>query len=282
MSLNDLLKLDQYAPEDWGADIDYDSWDDRTNTSQVFVHWGGPPVRDSAADGNVNGEKAQLRAYEDFHVRGKGWRGLAYDWAIGQSGTLYRVRGAAKSAATSGDVDEDGFHNNVEGEAILCMVGQGQEPSEAMLTTLAKVIETLEYEEVYTHEEAGGIATACPGPELRAWVEAFRSGADEAPDASDDDAADEDVDEDEKPSEKPSSKKEWYDVKVPLVKRGQRSQHVRIVQYLLGLYGNSVNVDGIFGPETERGVRGFQSKRGLYNDGIVGPKTWGALLQSPR
>ena len=36
--------------------------------------------------------------------------------------------------------------------------------------------------------------------------------------------------------------------------------------------------DGKFGPSTDRAVRSFQGSQGLTVDGIVGPKTWTALL----
>lgn len=36
----------------------------------------------------------------------------------------------------------------------------------------------------------------------------------------------------------------------------------------------NISVDGIFGPNTEKYVKIWQGKKGLYQDGIVGPKTW--------
>jgi peptidoglycan hydrolase-like protein with peptidoglycan-binding domain len=37
-------------------------------------------------------------------------------------------------------------------------------------------------------------------------------------------------------------------------------------------------VDGVYGPQTEVAVRGFQTSSGLVADGIVGPLTWAALV----
>jgi peptidoglycan hydrolase-like protein with peptidoglycan-binding domain len=50
---------------------------------------------------------------------------------------------------------------------------------------------------------------------------------------------------------------------------------VREAQRLLG----SLAVDGIFGPLTDRRTRDFQaSNPPLVVDGIIGPRTWAALL----
>ena len=67
------------------------------------------------------------------------------------------------------------------------------------------------------------------------------------------------------------------------LRRGSTGQNVvQIQQWLSGLsqvYSSipSVNVDGIFGPATERAVRAFQSLFSLTVDGIAGRQTWNRL-----
>ncbi|HMC09271.1 MAG TPA: peptidoglycan-binding protein [Actinomycetota bacterium] len=53
---------------------------------------------------------------------------------------------------------------------------------------------------------------------------------------------------------------------------------IRTVQELLRQHGFDVVVDGIFGPKTEDAVKAFQRSRGLTADGIVGNRTWPALI----
>ena len=58
-----------------------------------------------------------------------------------------------------------------------------------------------------------------------------------------------------------------------------RGEDVRAVQEALRALGFSVvgEPDGVFGGNTEAGVRAFQSARGLGLDGVVGETTWDAL-----
>ncbi|MDQ4134054.1 MAG: peptidoglycan-binding protein [Actinomycetota bacterium] len=68
----------------------------------------------------------------------------------------------------------------------------------------------------------------------------------------------------------------------PLVKQGEESQNVRIIQYLLRQRGRNVNVDGNYGPATADAVRGFQKDQGLAVDGEVGDQTWSKLIVEVR
>jgi hypothetical protein len=66
-----------------------------------------------------------------------------------------------------------------------------------------------------------------------------------------------------------------------LLKRGQQGPSVVVLQVLLKAVGGAtIKVDGIFGPNTERAVRAFQtSQPGLGRDGIVGKSTWPPLAR---
>ena len=67
---------------------------------------------------------------------------------------------------------------------------------------------------------------------------------------------------------------EEYDM--PQIQRGSKGKAVKILQIILG----DLEVDGSFGPATQAATLAFQKKHGLTADGIVGPKTWRALLDT--
>ncbi|MGH9263292.1 MAG: peptidoglycan-binding domain-containing protein [Acidimicrobiales bacterium] len=64
------------------------------------------------------------------------------------------------------------------------------------------------------------------------------------------------------------------------LRKGATGQPVKNAQALLIAHGADLQgIDGKFGPRTEAAARAFQQSRGLGDDGIVGPETWGALLR---
>lgn len=67
--------------------------------------------------------------------------------------------------------------------------------------------------------------------------------------------------------------------KMPTLRRGSKNRaDVRRLQALLTAAGYKTGIDGIFGPQTERQLRAFQTKHAKPVDGIAGPITWNALL----
>jgi peptidoglycan hydrolase-like protein with peptidoglycan-binding domain len=70
---------------------------------------------------------------------------------------------------------------------------------------------------------------------------------------------------------------------LPILRRGQHPGEppVERLQFMLNFVAgvDNLDVDGIFGPQTEAAVRGFQQNENLSVDGIVGRQTWTALLR---
>lgn len=68
----------------------------------------------------------------------------------------------------------------------------------------------------------------------------------------------------------------------PTFPEGTRGQHAKTIQYLLRQAGQTVTVDGSFGPATATAVRNFQTQRGLTVNGTVGAQTWPVLIVTVR
>lgn len=83
------------------------------------------------------------------------------------------------------------------------------------------------------------------------------------------------------PAPEPSSQ-EVNVAALPTVREGDRGDAVRRVQALLVAARHDLSqeggIDGIYGPGLKREIVAFQRARGLGADGIVGPKSWSALL----
>ncbi|WP_435256146.1 GH25 family lysozyme [Streptomyces althioticus] len=64
----------------------------------------------------------------------------------------------------------------------------------------------------------------------------------------------------------------------PVLTARSRGTDVVTAQQLLNAAGARLDADGIYGRATEAAVKSFQTARGLEADGLIGPKTWGALI----
>ncbi|MCP6763097.1 MAG: N-acetylmuramoyl-L-alanine amidase [Fischerella sp. CENA71] len=70
----------------------------------------------------------------------------------------------------------------------------------------------------------------------------------------------------------------WNAINQILAKRVIRLNHaggvvVRYLQFRLG-----VEIDGVYGPQTEAAMKKFQQQNGLTGDGVIGPITWQKLI----
>lgn len=65
------------------------------------------------------------------------------------------------------------------------------------------------------------------------------------------------------------------------LKKGSKGAAVKTFQARLKERGWKLDVDGEFGPETERIVKEFQEEKGFEIDGVVGPETWYGAWSEP-
>lgn len=68
------------------------------------------------------------------------------------------------------------------------------------------------------------------------------------------------------------------DAQMPLIQDGSKGRAVYVWQAILGFTGS--DLDGEFGPYTEKKTKEFQKEHKLNIDGIVGNQTWKAGLES--
>lgn len=175
-------ELNPILPEEWGAQVNYleHDWTPWV-PDKLVVHYGGnasfagDPIL-AATKGydfwpSRAAEMRVLRIYEQSHLS-RGWNGLAYNYAIGQSGQLYISRGEQRSGATSGDFEGDGIPENHEARAVLFLLGGDQEPSGAALQTFRRLWQlTPEGQQlVIGHRQVKG-TTLCPGSSLLSFIE---------------------------------------------------------------------------------------------------------------
>jgi N-acetyl-anhydromuramyl-L-alanine amidase AmpD len=81
----------------------------------------------------------------------------------------------------------------------------------------------------------------------------------------------------------PDTEPELLQEPPPTLRRGSEGWQVKRLQRLLDsrrCLPEDAEIDGDFGPITEKAVKRFQKLAGLEADGIVGPLTWHALLAS--
>ena len=69
---------------------------------------------------------------------------------------------------------------------------------------------------------------------------------------------------------------------LPKLRHGDSGKSVSALQTILNAHGYSLSVDGKFGPDTLSAVKHLQGLKGLQEDGVVGPNTWGSLVGKVR
>ena len=134
------------------------------------IHYGGGASPAAEPPYSQAKEEWALRIYEQSHLS-RGWRAIGYNYAVGQTGLVYRLRGENPSGATSGDYDDDGIRENSEARAVLWIGGLGQEPSPAAYESMERLF-AAEPHLVTVHSDHKN--TGCPGDYWRQWADDYK------------------------------------------------------------------------------------------------------------
>jgi hypothetical protein len=225
----------------------------------------GVVVHHSGVENGPTGTTA-VHAFERHHLA-KGWDGIAYNWLVDETGTIYEGRGwEARGAATK--------RWNAKSISV-CFTGHGDvEPREQVLESFQTLIREAQTRFngtlwVSTHRRKG--ATTCPGHWLSGWVEGGMAAAIRPTDTDWAGIVRYFHDLQEQVRQWPLGRR-W-----PLMRRGEP---VRLVQARLGDRGFDPGpADGIFGRRTKKAVKQFQETQGFLKvSGVVDGDTFGALF----
>jgi N-acetylmuramoyl-L-alanine amidase len=239
----------------------------RRRVSDIFIHHSvTTPTNDPAADARSLDRIGRQR-----------FGRFSYSYVIHPSGVVLEGAGDTVGAHTSG-------HNSTS--LGICFIGnfENQDPTDAALDACNDLIRVLKFgglvaprPKVRAHRAVK--TTACPGGRLNALVPCIHNFAQESGAGTPAPA----------PAPPPKDPADQFlrDLAVALrearkvtLRRGSKGRHVSALQLVLnGKGARGLVADGDFGPSTEAVVKYFQALHGLRNDGVVGPRTWEALLR---
>jgi len=135
-----------------------------SNSNGMFVHYTADP-----APSGVDAEKSTVKAIQNFHMDGRGWRDIAYSWLVGQSGKIYEGRGwGVAGGHTAG--------YNSSSHAVCWLGGPDNVPTQAALQSINVVIaeHNARFGAGYVKGHGEVNSTSCPGSRLQAWINAGR------------------------------------------------------------------------------------------------------------
>lgn len=142
-------------------------------------HWPGSTTDDYGVESEAK-VAARLRGWWDYHVNGRGWVDIGYNFAIDQAGRVWDLRGSGRvgaHAASAGNPDA-----NHEWIGVLHILGDEERPTPAMIQAHYDLWDLLRPKFANMDTERGhgsipGAQTSCPGPFVRAMLAAGRPDA---------------------------------------------------------------------------------------------------------
>lgn len=243
----------------------------------VAVHYGGSggPPADHA------GCVVRWRAWQNFHMDGRGWVDIAYNFGYCNHGYVFAGRGYGVRSAAQGTND-----GNQRYLAAVWIGGGSSTPTQLAVNALEWII-------VQVRKNGGGDdvrphrsfhSTSCPGDYLASVANHLNGASISTPSAP------------KPPAPKPPAPHASAP-SFPLPrgyyfgpKSGPRSSvsgyyshrgDLARWQLQMRRRGWNISVDGLYGDQTKNIARAFQREKHLSQDGLIGPATWTAAWTAP-
>lgn len=202
------------------------------------------------------------RQIQDFHMDSRGWSDVGYNFLVDKDGRVYEGRGWLTVGAHAAP------HNTTH--IGVCFIGQDGDATAAAKRSIRALYDEANRRAGKTlsrtwHGGLSGNSTSCPGADLRSWVQAGMpaSGGGSAPAPT-----------------KPGTKAPAWPGPILIQPPVKKTETARRWQQRMRDRGWSLDVDGWYGPASERVCRQFQSEKKLSVDGRVGPDTWRASWEA--
>lgn len=202
------------------------------------------------------------RQIQNFHMDGRGWADVGYNFLVDRRGNVYEGRGWLTVGAHASPYNTS--HIGV------CFIGRDGDATPAAKAAIRGLYDEANRRAGRTlsrswHGGLSGNSTSCPGADLRSWVRAGMPGG------SGGDA----------PQTSPTSSAPAFPGPILIQPPVRRTETCRRWQQRMRERGWRITVDGWYGPASERVCRQFQTEKGLSVDGRVGPQTWAGAWTAP-
>lgn len=134
---------------------------------EFFIHHPADPHGLAHIDTDME-QDAYARAIQDFHMDDPAhkWNDIGYSFLVFQDGRVYRGRGRHTIPAAQ-------LKHNTGTIAVLCVLGDGETPSRAMVRSLGELkdkMDSLVGRDLIARPHSAVTATSCPGDPLRSII----------------------------------------------------------------------------------------------------------------
>ncbi len=243
--------------KDWGAKQPKSSFSKLSDIKGLVVHWSAYPTALSKTE-----ELTQIKQIQDLHQNDRGWNDIAYNFCVGDSGTIYEARGFENRSAAQGGNTRDEINYNNRHYVAVCWLGGSNPDDQPSKEAVAAVKDLWRKVGGELRPHSSFKATNCPGNMWRQWIDNRLPFV---------------------PKEAQAAEVVKEATRFTLIKKTHKEQNVEPVQIMLNFINKKqIPNDGDFGNKTLAAVVLFQKKHKLTPDGIVGQLTYAKLIEANR